>query len=112
MRTFGHYEDSPPGGRRRAEWASPKRVGQRKRVPLSLWMKNRPLLSSFRTKAKGRVAVVPMSPDGRDSVFGGYFDRVGIRQSRDGSVSQRARAPEGREKFLDFALYRRRSAAG
>ena len=63
MRTFGHYEDSAPGGRRRAEWASPKRVGQRKRVPLFLWMKNRPLLSSFRTKAKGRVAVVPMSPD-------------------------------------------------
>ena len=51
-------------------------------------------------------------PIGRDSVFGGYFDRVGISQSRDVSVSQRAFAPGGREKFLDFALYRRRSAAG
>ena len=28
-----------------------------------------------------------------------------------GSVSQRAFAPEGWEKFLDFALYGRRSAA-
>ena len=77
-----------------------------------LWKKNIPLLLLLSVPRKGRVAVVPMSPDGRDSVFGGYFDRVGIRQSRDGSVSQRALAPEGREKFLDFALYRRRSAAG
>ena len=33
---------------------------------------------------------------GRESVFGGYSDRVGIRQNLDGSVSQRAFAPEGR----------------
>ena len=35
-----------------------------------------------------------------------------IWQSRAGSVSQRAFAPDGREKYLDFALYGRRSAAG
>ena len=33
---------------------------------------------------------------GRDSVFGACSDRVGIRQNPDGSVSQRAFAPEGR----------------
>ena len=60
---------------------------------------------------KERVAVVPMSPDGRDRVFGGYFDRVGIRQSRDGSVSQRAFAPEGRGststlRYIDAAVRR------
>ena len=35
-----------------------------------------------------------------------------VRRSRDGSVSQRAFAPDGRETYLDFALYGRRRAAG
>ena len=50
-------------------------------------------------------------PIGRDSVFGGYFDRVGIRQSPDGSASQRAFAPEGRGststlRYMDAAVRR------
>ena len=37
---------------------------------------------------------------------------VALFTCSDGSVSQRAFAPEGREKLLDFALYGRRNAAG
>ena len=50
-------------------------------------------------------------PIGRDSVFGGYSDRVGIRQNPDGSVSQRAFAPEDRGststlRYVDAAVRR------
>ena len=47
-----------------------------------------------------------------DSAFWPVLIGVGIRRSRAGSVSQRAFAPDGREKFLDIALYGCRSAAG
>ena len=48
---------------------------------------------------------------GRDSVFGACSDRVGIRQNPDGSVSQRAFAPEGRGststlRYMDAAVRR------
>ena len=44
--------------------------------------------------------------------FGDVPIGIGVRRSREGSVSQRAFAPDGRKKYLDFALYGRRSAAG
>ena len=47
-----------------------------------------------------------------DSIFWPVPTGVGIRRSCEGSVSQRALAPDGGEKFLDFALYGRRNAAG
>ena len=57
--------------------------------------------------------MVQMSPDGEGQrLLGPVPIGRGIRQNPDGSVSQRAFAPEGREKYLDFALYGRRSAAG
>ena len=48
---------------------------------------------------------------GRDSAFGACSDRVGIRQNPDGSVSQRAFAPEGRGststlRYMDAAVRR------
>ena len=62
-----------------------------------LWKKNRSLflLLSVPTP-RGVSQSCKCLPIGRDSVFGGYSDRVGIRQNPDGSVSQRAFAPEGR----------------
>ena len=62
-----------------------------------LWKKNRSLflLLSVPTP-RGVSQSCKCLPIGRDSVFGGYSERVGIRQNLDGSVSQRAFAPEGR----------------
>ena len=77
-----------------------------------LWKKKQAFAPpSFRTNPKGRVAVVQMSPDWRDSVFGACSDRVGIRQNLDGSVSQRAFAQEGRGststlRYVDAAVRR------
>ena len=77
-----------------------------------LWKKNRPLplLLSVPTP-RGVLQSCKCLPIGRDSVFGGYSDRVGIRQSRAGSVSQRAFAPEGRGststlRYVDAAVRR------
>ena len=66
------------------------------------WKKNRPLLlllslqTQIPTNPKGRVAVVQMSPDWEGQRLWRLFRQVGIRQNPDGSVSQRAFAPEGR----------------
>ena len=56
---------------------------------------------------RGRVKTLPR----RSVAPFCLFRQVGIWRSRAGSVSQRAFAPDGREKHLDFALYGRRSAA-
>ena len=99
-------------GRTRNEWACPKRVVQRKRVPLFLWKKNRPLLLLLSVPTpRGVSQSCKCFPMGRESVFGGYSDRVGIRQNPDGSVSQRAFAPEGRGststlRYMDAAVRR------
>ncbi len=101
------------GGRTRAEWACPKRVVQRRRVPLFLWKKNKPLLLLLSVPTpKGESPSCKCLPIGRNSVFGACSDRKGSGEVAMGSASQRAFAPEGREKFLDFALYGHRSAAG
>ena len=62
-----------------------------------LWKKNRSLflLLSVPTP-RGVSQSCKYLPIGKDSVFGACSDRVGIRQNLDGSVSQRAFAPEGR----------------
>lgn len=57
----------------------PKRVVQRRRVPLFLWKKNKPLLlllslqTQIPTNPKGRVAVVQMSPDWEGQRLWGLF---------------------------------------
>ena len=62
-----------------------------------LWKKNRPLLLLLSVPLpRDGSPWCKCLPIGKDSVFGGYSDRVGIRQNPDGSVSQRAFAPEGR----------------
>ena len=62
-----------------------------------LWKKNRSLflLLSVPTP-RGVLLSCKCLQMGRDSVFGACSDRVGIRPNLDGSVSQRAFAPEGR----------------
>ena len=77
-----------------------------------LWKKNRPLflLLSVPTP-RGVLLSCKCLPIGRDNVFGGYSDRVGVRQNLDGSVSQRAFAPEGRGststlRYMDAAVRR------
>ena len=72
-----------------------------------------PYTSFFLYKRKGscRCRATVMLCRGT-AYFGDVPIGIGVRRSREGSVSQRAFAPDGREKFLDFALYGRRSAAG
>ena len=77
-----------------------------------LWKKNRSLflLLSVPTP-RGVLLSCKCLPIGRDSVFGACSDRVGIRQNLDGSVSQRAFAPEGRGststlRYMDAAVRR------
>ena len=78
-----------------------------------LWKKNRPLLLLLSVPTpRGVLLSCKCLPIGWDSVFGACSDRKGSGKVTMGSVSQRAFAPEGREKFLDFALYGRRRAAG
>ena len=100
-------------GQEKKRMGLPKARCPKKASAPFLWKINRPLLLllSVPTPRSGSPWCKCL-PIGRDSVFGGYSDRVGIRQNPDGSVSQRAFAPEGREMYLDFALYGRRSAAG
>ena len=63
-------------GRTRNEWACPKRVVQRKRVPLFLWKKNRPLLLLLSVQTPRSVSQsCKCLPIGRDSAFWGCFDR-------------------------------------
>ena len=77
-----------PGGRTRNEWGCPKRVVQRKRVPLSLWKKNRPLLlllsvqtprGACRSRANvsrlGRRASLEAIPIGRDKAKSRWFSK-------------------------------------
>ena len=65
-----------PRGRTRNEWACPKRVVQRKRVPLFLWKKNRPLLLLLSVQTPRSVSQsCKCLPIGRDSAFWGCFDR-------------------------------------
>ena len=77
-----------------------------------LWKKNRPLLLLLSVPTpRGVLQSCKCLPIGRDCVFGGYSDRVGIRQNLDGSVSQRAFAPEGRGststlRYMDAAVRR------
>ena len=77
-----------------------------------LWKKNRPLLLLLSVPTpRGVSQSCKCLPMGRDSVFGACSDRVGIRQNPDGSVSQRAFAPEGRGststlRYMDAAVRR------
>ena len=84
-------------GQDKSRMGLPKAPYPKKASAPFLWKKNRPLflLLSVPTP-RGVLPWCKCLPMGRDSVFGGYSDRVGIRQNLDGSVSQRAFAPEGR----------------
>lgn len=88
-------------------------VVQRRMHPFSDGTKASSLLLLLSVQTK-RVASLSCKchPMLRDSAFWGGSDRCRIRRSCEGSVSQRAFAPDGREMFLDFALYGRRNAAG
>ena len=106
------WSDSPPGSRTRNEWGSPKARCPKKASAPFLWKKNRPLLLLLSVPTpRGVSQSCKCLPIGKDSVFGGYSDRVGIRQNLDGSVSQRAFAPEGRGststlRYMDAAVRR------
>ena len=65
-----------PGAGQKNEWACPKRVVQRKRIPLFLWKKNRPLLLLLSVQTPRSVSQsCKCLPIGRDSAFWGCFDR-------------------------------------
>ena len=99
-------------GQDKSRMGLPKAPYPKKASAPFLWKKNRPLflLLSVPTP-RGVLPWCKCLPMGRDSVFGGYSDRVGIRQNLDGSVSQRAFAPEGRGststlRYMDTAVRR------
>ena len=102
-----------PRGRTRNEWACPKRVVQRKRVPLFLWKKNRPLLLLLSVQTPrgacccranvsrlGGRASLEAIPIGRDKAKSRWFSK------------SKSICAGGSGQYLDFALYGRHSAAG